>query len=195
MGVRSKPKRYSKRSVKERYIIEFMKYTTKEGGTIMRKIFMVLICLTLTLTGSFAFGAMTGEELKKEIDKLPWTGAGKQAVDLFNKAQEAKSVDAGLWNKLGLTLYDGKYYSESLRAFSRITEADIKCCLGFVFTSFVWQGHLLDLTGKRDEAILFYKKALEIEGGKGLLMKHDQYKMKVDRKWVEERLKKPFQRK
>jgi len=131
---------------------------------------------------------MTEEELRKRIDQMEWTGIGRQALDLFHKAQEIKPADIRVWTKLGLTLYDGKYYPEALEAFGRVAELTE----GEAWV-IVWQGHILDLLGRREEAIQRYREALN--RGKGINSQHDQYGIMISQKWVEERLKKPFRRK
>jgi hypothetical protein len=60
-------------------------------------------------------------------------------------------------------------------------------------TAIVWQGHLFDLLGRREDALRCYRQALA-QGFTGP-MRHDQYNMVIDRKWVEERLAMPFTRK
>ena len=131
---------------------------------------------------------MTGKELGKRVDQMEWTGVGRQALDLFHKAQEIKSADFAVWKKLGLTLYDGEYYTQALEAFGRaaeLTEGE-----AWVI---VWQGHILDILGRREEALQRYREALK--RGKGIDSQHDQYGIQINRQWVEERLQKPFQRK
>ena len=133
-------------------------------------------------------------ELAGKIRGLPWTGAGSAALTLFNAARQVASQlpDGNSWFKLGLTLYDGKYYAESLEAFASATDTSQNDATQR-FAALVWQGHLLDLLGRRDEALQFYKKALAVQGFD--YMRHDQYGLKIDRAWVEERLIKPFERK
>jgi tetratricopeptide (TPR) repeat protein len=132
------------------------------------------------------------QELAKAIQDLPWVGAGKKALDVFEKAQENKMSNPGRWFKLGLTLYDGKYYEEALDAFRKVqTQAQDERSLACV--ALVWQGHLLDLLERRDEALKCYNDAL----GKSdsLNMRHDQYGIRLNREWVQKRLKEPFRRK
>ena len=91
-----------------------------------------------------------------------------------------------------MALYDGKNYDEGLEALRR---AD-KSSGSDVFRSFaavVWQGHILDLLGRREEALDRYKAAsnLRMQGA----MRCDQYGIVIDQKWVKERIEKPFQRK
>lgn len=135
----------------------------------------------------------TGIELAGKIGGLPWEGAGSAALTLFNAARQpaGQLADGRLWLKLGLTLYDGKYYPESLEAFASTAEKspDEPTCR---FGAFVWQGHVLDLLKRRDEALQLYRKALAVQGFES--MRNDQYGIKIDRAWVEERLAKPFER-
>jgi tetratricopeptide (TPR) repeat protein len=58
------------------------------------------------------------------------------------------------------------------------------------FGALGWRGLLADLRGRRAEALGFYRAALAIAPDRPL--RHDQYKITMDRAWVEERLKKPF---
>jgi beta-lactamase regulating signal transducer with metallopeptidase domain/tetratricopeptide (TPR) repeat protein len=128
-----------------------------------------------------------------EMLQLPWSGAGNKALELFNQAKELKQTDYEAWGKLGLNLYDGRYYAEALEAFRRIVEvSEKKSGQEFVsFVALVWQGHLLDILDKREEALKCYQKALKIDAD--FVMRHDQWGMVIDREWVEKRIKKPFQ--
>jgi hypothetical protein len=56
-----------------------------------------------------------------------------------------------------------------------------------------WQGHLLDLLGRRAEAVGRYQEALKVPNPPS--MKHSQYNLIISTQWVEERLKTPFGRK
>ena len=51
---------------------------------------------------------------------------------------------------------------------------------------------MLDLLGRRPEAIEKCQAALALPGTPEI--RHDEYKMKIDKTWVEERLKIPFTR-
>jgi len=51
-------------------------------------------------------------------------------------------------------------------------------------------GILEDVQGHRPEALKHYEAALKQDSSGGL--QHDQYGLKIDRAWVEERLKTPF---
>lgn len=129
------------------------------------------------------------DELYDMISQLPWTGAGEAALKAFQQAKNLKLSFADSWFKLGLTLFDGGYFTESFEAFKKHTELNPSEI--YYFTSFVWLGHLKDLMGQRKEALKFYNEALKNDTGG--TMRHDQYGMKINRQWVEERLKTPFQ--
>jgi len=53
-----------------------------------------------------------------------------------------------------------------------------------------WQGHMFDLLNKRNNAITSYKEALEMNKGRDA----DFFGIKIDKEWLEERLKKPFKK-
>src|SRR5208282_5539520 len=122
------------------------------------------------------------------VNQMPWTGAGEAALEAFRQACDLKNEDPGIWFKLGLTLYDGRHYPEALDAMMRVPGSDSD----WRFGSLVWQGHLLDLLGRRAEAVARYEEALKVPGAQS--MQHDQYNLVINKQWVEERLKTPFER-
>ncbi len=127
----------------------------------------------------------------RAIQGLPWTGSGSEALKLFPQAQEEKLEDAGSWAKLGMTLYDGEHYAQALEAFERAVEyAHEAGTAGFV--ALVWQGQVLDLLGRREEAIQRYETALENDTGG--TVRHDQYGLRLNRAWVLKKLRTPFRR-
>ena len=130
-------------------------------------------------------------DVAAKVQALPWTGAGKQALAVFEAAKKDNLPSANLWDKLGLTLYDGKFYSEALDAFRRAAERSKSGATPHLM-ALVWQGHVLDLLGRRDEAMQCYRAALQKGTGEGI--RHDQYHIQVDRAWVEQRIKEPFRR-
>jgi tetratricopeptide (TPR) repeat protein len=113
------------------------------------------------------------------------------AKEIYEKALESSLRSVFLWFKLGLTLYDGKFYDEAFESFRRTKE--LNSDLIHTFAAMVWQGHVLDLLGKRDEALKYYRKAKEMRIE--VTIQHDQYGLIINDKWVKERLKTPFQRK
>lgn len=132
------------------------------------------------------------QELAKAIQNLPWVGAGKKALDIFNKARDRNLLSPGSWFKLGLTLYDGEYYKEALEAFRGVETQEQDDPLR-AFAAIVWQGHLLDLLGQRDKALKCYNESLKKSVKRE--MRHDQYGIRLNKEWVQKRLKEPFRRK
>jgi tetratricopeptide (TPR) repeat protein len=131
--------------------------------------------------------------LIEKIEKIPWTGGGDDAVRLFSKARELKLREGDAWFKLGMTLYDGGHYEKALDAFRYTSEHEKSP--GLHFTAIVWQGHLLDLFGQREDALRCYDQASKHEALKRdptYECQHAQYHMRINRQWVEERLKTPF---
>lgn len=130
-------------------------------------------------------------ELSQKVQSLPRTGAGEKALIVYREATKAGMNSARLWYRLGLILYDGTYYAEAVKAFD--------CALEFndgnpyiSFIAYSWKGHLFDLLDNREQALEFYKKALK--GYPGNPITHSQFNMKIDKKWLEERMKEPFKR-
>lgn len=128
-------------------------------------------------------------ELMAKVREMPWTGVGEAALEAYRRASELKIEDGDIRFKLGLLLYDGRYYQESLEVMTKLGESDSDNR----FVALVWQGHLLDLLGRRAEAVSRYQEALKVENPPTI--RHSQYKLVIDKKWVEERLETPFVRK
>jgi hypothetical protein len=122
-----------------------------------------------------------------KIQAMPWTDSGAVALEAYKQARELKVADTGARSKLTLLLYDGRYYGEALEIAKSLEQTDAR------FFALVWQGHLLELLGRRAEAVATYTEALNLPGTPN--MRHDQYGMTIDKAWVEERLKTPFERK
>ncbi len=132
------------------------------------------------------------QQLRSEIQKLPWLGAGERALQVFKRMKIGELSDSFSWLKLGLTLYDGKHYEEALEAFQLTEELEQPNSSARAFASVVWQGHINDLLGRRQEALEFYKKALSMPGDHE--MRHDQYGIRLSRRWVRDRLERSFRR-
>ncbi|MHC5024941.1 MAG: hypothetical protein ACYTGG_13730, partial [Planctomycetota bacterium] len=115
-------------------------------------------------------------------------------LELFREIDPEDVSDARQWAKVGLALYDGAHHAQALVAFERATEHADDGGL-WAFTSLVWQGQLLDLLGRRDEALARYGAALKLDEQHGPhRMQHSQYGMLINRAWVERRLEEPFDR-
>jgi tetratricopeptide (TPR) repeat protein len=127
-------------------------------------------------------------QIEEAIEALDWTGTGEAALALFRQPETAGITTAHTWFKLGLLLFDGGHYRESLEAFQKCRGlAETK---GDLFGALVWIGNISDLLGKRGEAVASYAAALKNDTGR--TMQHDQYGLRIDKAWVEKRLKTPF---
>ena len=133
------------------------------------------------------------EFIEKVYKGIDWKQPGKGSLELFKEAKQLQSSDADMWFILGLALYDGKHYSEALEAFDEAVKLQKDKPSRFAYARIVWQGHILDLLGRRNEAIERYKEGLKRYSGDRV--QHDQWGIWIDRKWIEERLKTPFDRK
>jgi hypothetical protein len=135
---------------------------------------------------------VNGAILGRALDQMDYIGIGQLALDLYLKALEIELAEGALWKKLGVALYDGKYYEEALDAFRRAAERLENEGSPYTFVSYVWQGHVLDILGMREQAILSYEEALRRDTGR--TSEYSQYNMKIDQQWIRERLEMPFHR-
>lgn len=94
--------------------------------------------------------------------------------------------------RTGFALYDVERYAEALAVFERLEtkfgERPEMKAMGFI-----WQGHMLDLMGKRAEALVRYGKAAEMNLND--TWSHGQYGLSYELSpYARERLKTPFKR-
>lgn len=96
--------------------------------------------------------------------------------------------------KIGFAHYDVEDYEEALFIFSRMEV--IKREEGereYETMAMIWQGHMLDLLGRRSEAVSFYRRAAEMDITD--TWSHDQFGMNYSLSpWAAERLRTPFKR-
>lgn len=134
------------------------------------------------------------QTLSRELTESPWTGVGARALDWYKTATELGLKDNRLLLKLSLLLYDGKHYEQALENFKRmaatITQPEEQVVEFYIVNA--WQGILLDLLGEREKALDHYQEALSTNLDPQI--KHSQYNLVLDRKFVQERLEKPFER-
>jgi hypothetical protein len=132
--------------------------------------------------------ARSGAELAEAIDNLDWTGTGEAALAIFKRPEAAAIKEPHAWFKLGLLLFDGRHYSESFEAFKKCGELDRS--KNNLFGALVWMGNIKDLLGDRNSAVAYFREALKNDPG--WTLQHDQYGLRINRAWIEERLKTPF---
>jgi hypothetical protein len=132
----------------------------------------------------------TAAEIEEAVEDLDWTGTVEAALEYFKRPETAAVKTPHIWFKLGLLLFDGGAYRESLEAFRKCRE--LSKTKGDLFGALVWMGNINDLLGNREAAVSYYTEALKNDPGRAL--QHDQYGMRIDKAWVEERIKTPFKR-
>ncbi|HOW86338.1 MAG TPA: alpha/beta fold hydrolase [Candidatus Aminicenantes bacterium] len=94
--------------------------------------------------------------------------------------------------RTGFALYDVGRYAEALAVFERL-EAKLGGEPPLKGLGLIWQGHMLDLLGRRPEALGRYRKAADL--GLAMTWSHSQYRLKYEiSPYAGERLKTPFQR-
>jgi hypothetical protein len=133
------------------------------------------------------------QELVSKILGLPWTGVGHQAAELYEQTMKLKLDDSNILTKLWLLLYDSRFYENALDICGRVERASRGSDQVRTFMAAAWQGILLDLLGRREQALERYRAALPLAGT--AKMQHGQYNLVIDRSFVEQRLKEPFVRK
>lgn len=102
--------------------------------------------------------------------------------------------DPGLLLKTGFALYEAERYDDALRVFRQMEKRSTQLGIRFLrAVAFVWQGQMLDLLERRNEAIAAYRNAVEMDiTGQ---MRHDQYGLTYrPSEYAQERLEKPFDR-
>ncbi|UCF33237.1 MAG: hypothetical protein JSV78_12980, partial [Phycisphaerales bacterium] len=134
---------------------------------------------------------LTARKVIQKVGRMSWSGAGEEAMVIYETLPDDIRLNTGVWAKLGLNLYDGRHYVQALRAFEHAADSAEEGDL-WSFVAFVWQGHIHDLEHRRETAIRCYQTALQRDTGG--TMQHSQYDMYVNRKWIEERLETPFSR-
>jgi tetratricopeptide (TPR) repeat protein len=133
------------------------------------------------------------QELVSKVLEMPWTGAGDQAAAFYKQARKLKVKDGDVLLKLWMSLYDGRHYEEALDACRDAAELYKGSDNVRFFIAMYWQGIVLDVLGRREEALERYREALPLAGD--LKIQHSQYDLLIDRAWVEQRLKEPFMQK
>lgn len=132
--------------------------------------------------------AILPEDLPDKVNSLPYSGAPEKALELYRIAAESDLDIASLWFKLGMCVFEGGYFEEAFDSFKRLFE--LKSSKSYQFYAQVWMGNIRDAQGQREEALKHYRESLNFDTGSA--SRHDQYKIESSRKWVEERLREPY---
>jgi len=130
----------------------------------------------------------TEEELQEIVDGLNWQREGRTPLLVYEKARGLSITDRSFWFKLGMLLFDSGYYPQAFVSMEKVSRMEAPKL--YIFTANTWMGHLKDLMGEREEALKYYKRALDSDTGD--TMTHSQFRMRINRAWVEKRLEIPF---
>ena len=130
----------------------------------------------------------TAEELKEVVEGLNWKREGKTPFLIYTRAQRLNIDNRSFWFKLGMLLFDSGYYPEAFIAMEKVSRMETSEL--YIFTAYTWMGQLKDLMGEREKALKYYKRALDHDTGD--TMQHSQFRMWINRSWVEKRLDIPF---
>ena len=151
--------------------------------------------LELRLKTPFSFETLvdiplqpSAEELQILVDELNWKREGKTPFLIYERAEGLNIEQRSFWFKLGMLLFDSGYYPEAFTAMEKVSEMEVSKL--YIFTAYTWMGQLKDLLGEREEALKYYKRALDHDTGD--TMQHSQFRMRINRAWVEKRLELPF---
>lgn len=137
------------------------------------------------------------EEWKKSpayiLASVGWGSKSNEKIGkLYSKDWLEQLNDPSLLLKTGMALYDIKRYEEALIVFQKMYEIageDKERAA----QALIWQGQMLDLLGRRKEAISIYEKAVSLNVASSF--KHSQFGLSYKPSiYAAERIKKPFKR-
>jgi len=124
------------------------------------------------------------------------TGPGKNGSEQITARYTDGWIEQLPWSdelrRVGFALYDSKHFEEALGVFSKLEQ--VAMADGnetAVATALIWQGHILDIMNKRQEAVARYQKvaAMNLDDG----TQHDQYDMDyLFSAYAGERIQTPF---
>ncbi len=128
--------------------------------------------------------------IRRELLSLPSHEEMDSLPSLVQKALQLNIKQTLFWGKLGRKLYGWGLYDDALAVFKRRTELLEEIKSEWVVSSYGWQGLLLDLLGRRTEAVAAYKKALETPTDREF--SYDGDPVTISRIWLKDCLQKPF---
>jgi proline iminopeptidase len=124
-----------------------------------------------------------------------WGKSGSQQIASAYTSDWLQEISAtsGLM-RVGFAFYDTENYIEALEIFARLQEvAEEEGAQSRLAVALIWQGHMLDLLGRREEAIANYQRVVDMDSSDGV--RHDQYGLAYEYSpYAAERLRSPFQR-
>ncbi len=131
--------------------------------------------------------------LEYQLRKLGWgRRANEKIVAYYSKQQMGNVNERLLLIKLGLALYDLKNYEEALLVFRKVIQGAESPDV----VALIWEGHMLDLLGRRDEAIAVYQQVVDMNiRDVSSTITIDAFGLEfIPSLYAEERIKSPFKR-
>ncbi len=128
------------------------------------------------------------------VNSLGWGRKSNQEIaSKYDKTWLNRINDAGTCLKIGFALHDAKRYDDAMAVFEKMEEKAGDSQHGRML-ALVWQGHMLDLLGKREAAISKYRQVAEM-GMDDFEQRHDQYGLVYSpTSYARERMTAPFTR-
>ncbi len=111
-----------------------------------------------------------------------------EAVQVYEAVKGQPIADGDIWYSLGADLFGAGRLDEAADCFAKA--ASLQRSPVRTFGALGWLGLLDDLRGRRPDALDHYRAALAIAPARPV--RHDQFKIAMDKTWIEERLKTPF---
>jgi tetratricopeptide (TPR) repeat protein len=127
------------------------------------------------------------------VVSLGWGRKSNQQIAAqYGKEWLNQVTSAAAWLKIGFALYDAGRYDEALAAFEKLQETVGDNQRGQA-VALLWQGHVLDLLGKRTEAVAKYQKVADM--GLESSKEHPQYGLSYKfSPYAQQRTETPFAR-
>jgi len=130
--------------------------------------------------------------IRKALARLPAHSDIAEIPQLVDSALKMDIRQTQFWGRLGRQLFDWQMYEPALKVFKRRQALLEDMKSEWVMSACGWQGMILDLIGRREEAIAAYQKALEIQTDRDFAYNGDP--VTINTEWLKERLKSPFVR-
>jgi tetratricopeptide (TPR) repeat protein len=128
-------------------------------------------------------------------EPMDWGMSSSRAIAESFTPDALNEIEAPVeYLRLGFALYDVIRYEEAQAIFQTFWSwAEAKEEPAFSALACIWSGHMLDLLGRRDQAMDWYQRALDKNVDD--TWSHGQYGMRYSlRAWARERMDTPFER-
>ncbi|MFC1843072.1 alpha/beta fold hydrolase [Candidatus Dependentiae bacterium] len=114
-------------------------------------------------------------------------------LDVYEQALRENITDSSVWNNLSYHFICKKDAEKALLALERLESSLEKegpnAWRRWNYLVKAWQGHMLDLLGRRQEALVCYKESLKVIDGRSTNMPN---MMVINKEWLEKRLESHF---